>query len=76
MKNTNELEVIQASQDGSVQYRFDGILFWANPYRHITHSDNWDIIDQLMAAGLITRKFYRHLWGAEEYTLNTPDHAG
>ena len=67
----NTLETIKITNDGSKQMKFNGIEFWTNRYNTIMYvpSNNWNVVDQLVAAGLATRKFYKNLYGHTEYTL-------
>jgi len=67
----NTLETIKITNDGSKQMKFNGIEFWTNRYNKIMYvpSNEWKVVDQLVAAGLATKKNYRKLLGHTEYTL-------
>jgi hypothetical protein len=67
----NTLETIKITNDGSKQMKFNGIEFWTNRYNKIMYvpSNEWSVVDQLVAAGLATKKNYRKLLGHTEYTL-------
>lgn len=47
----------------------NGILFRANPYGTISWCSNWEVVERFSKAGLIGRKFFRHLHGHTEYYL-------
>jgi len=66
---TNELETIKVTEQGSKHMRFNGVEFWANSFGVIMQTSDWGIVDQLVATGFATRKFYKHLLGHVEYTL-------
>ncbi len=67
----NTLETIKITNDGSKQMKFNGIEFWTNRENKILYvpSNNWNVVDQLVAAGLATKKNYRKLLNHTEYTL-------
>ena len=67
----NTPETIKITNDGSKQMKFNGIEFWTNRYNKIMYvpSNEWNVVDQLVAAGLATKKNYRKLLGHTEYTL-------
>lgn len=56
------MELIKTFQDGSKKYKFEGIEFSTNPAGVILWAENWSVTDKLEAAGLVTRKFYKHLY--------------
>ena len=63
------IETIRITKDGSKLLRYNGIEFWTNSDGGIMSTNNWNVVDQLVAAGLATSKFYRELYGYTEYTL-------
>jgi len=67
----NTLETINVTNDGSKHMKFNGIEFWTNRYNKImlVPSNEWNVVYQLVSAGLATRKFYKNLLGHTEYTL-------
>ena len=65
-----QLELIKQSSDNCKTYKYNGVEFWVNPYNVIMQSDDWNICDALIKAGLVTRKFYRWDYGHIEYKLN------
>lgn len=67
MKNT--IETIKTSKDGSKLLKFNGTEFWVNPFNHISQTNNWEVTNELVAAGLATRKTYRNAYGHTQYTI-------
>lgn len=65
----NEIETIKTSKDGSKLMKYNGTEFWVNARGGIAQTHNWGVCDELLSAGLVTRKFYKHLFGAEEFIL-------
>ena len=63
------MNTIKTTNDGSKLMSFNGIEFWVNIYGVIMQSNNWNVVDQLVAAGLATRKFYKGLLGHTEYKV-------
>ncbi len=49
---------------------YNGTEFWVNPYGVIMQTNNWNIVDELLAAGLVTRKNHgRATYGHVSYTV-------
>ena len=65
----NTLETIKITNDGSKQMKFNGIEFWTNRYNVIMLTNDWNVVDQLVAAGLATRKTYKNLMSHTEYKI-------
>ena len=63
------MTTIKITNDGSKLMSFNGIEFWVNRYNVIMQSNNWKVVDQLVAAGLATRKTYRNLNSHTEYKI-------
>lgn len=63
------MEIIKTYQDGSKKLKFNGIEFSVNPAGVVLWAEDWGVVDMLEAAGLATRKFYKHLFGHVEHTL-------
>ena len=65
----NTLETIKITNDGSKQMKFNEIEFWTNRYNVIMLTNDWNVVDQLVAAGLATRKTYKNLNSHTEYKV-------
>lgn len=63
------MEIIKTSKDGSKRYKFEGIEFSTNGAGVILWCEDWRVVDLLETAGLVTRTFYRHLYGHTEYKI-------
>lgn len=64
----DQIVLVRRNRD-SLRFSFNGVEFWATKSDNggIGWCEDWAIIDQMMALGLVTRKFYRHLYGAERF---------
>jgi len=67
------MNTIKITNDGSKQMSFNGIEFWTNRYNVIMYipSNDWSIVDQLVSAGLATRKNHRNCLNHTGYTLTS-----
>ena len=63
------MTTIKTTNDGSKLMSFNGIEFWVNRYNVIMQSNEWNVVDQLVAAGLATRKTYKNLMSHTEYKI-------
>ena len=65
----NAIEIVKITNDGGKQMKFNGIEFWTNRYGVIMLTNNWSVVDQLVAEGLATRKTYKSLNSHTEYKI-------
>ena len=66
------IEIIRTTNDGSKLMSYNGTEFWTNYYNVIMYvpSNNWLIVDELLAAGLVTRKNHgKSTYGHITYTV-------
>jgi hypothetical protein len=63
------ITLIQQTKDGSQFLSYNGKKLSANREGIILFMEDWNQIDELEKAGLVTHKFYKHLYGHTEYII-------
>jgi hypothetical protein len=64
------MTTIKTTNDGSKLMSYNGTEFWTNRYGVIMQTNNWNVVDELLKAGLVTRKNHgKATYGHVSYTV-------